>query len=201
LVIRDLDIPSASPALATAPQKDTDQPMPTGPDPSTNPLPDRWQHQPPAGADGVHFLRPRFGRPQTRSAHAGGTAQPKRLEVILDQWAGADRKDWGACALGHIMSSDFVIIVASPDYQRVGDGVIATTNNPGAQSEAVVIRDQLHHDRPTWTRKLLPGGTPRPPYRPDFVLIAALQRGPLRHRRAERRYSPTRAISDCGSSR
>ncbi|HEX5116169.1 MAG TPA: SEFIR domain-containing protein [Pseudonocardiaceae bacterium] len=78
------------------------------------------------------------------------------IDVILDQWAGTVRKDWGSWALGHITSSDFVIIVASPDYQRVGDGVIATTDNPGAQSEAAVIRDLLHHDRPTWTRKLLP---------------------------------------------
>ncbi|WP_285484198.1 SEFIR domain-containing protein [Amycolatopsis sp. NBRC 101858] len=80
----------------------------------------------------------------------------KGIDVILDQWADPVRKDWGSWALGHIMNSDFVIIVASLDYQRVGDGLIATTNNPGAQSEVVVIRDQLHHDRPAWTRKLLP---------------------------------------------
>ncbi|HEX5401679.1 MAG TPA: SEFIR domain-containing protein, partial [Pseudonocardiaceae bacterium] len=156
LVIRDLDIPSASPALATSPQKDTEPHMPTGPDLSANRSQTGGNTNP--QREPTVFISYAHDSADHRLAVLTLAELLNRngIEVILDQWAGADRKDWGAWALGHIISSDFVIIVASPDYQRVGDGVIATTNNPGAQSEAVVIRDQLHHDRPTWTRKLLP---------------------------------------------
>jgi hypothetical protein len=138
------------------PQKGTDQPMPIGPGLPANTTK--------TGNDSGPTQAPRvfisYAHDSADHKHAvlmlAELLTRNGIDVILDQWADLVRKDWGSWALGHITSIDFVIIVASPDYQRVGDGLIATTNNPGAQSEAVVIRDQLHHDRPTWTRKLLP---------------------------------------------
>jgi hypothetical protein len=78
------------------------------------------------------------------------------IHVEIDQWAGVERRDWGAWATRHIAEADFVIVVASPAYRRVGDGLLATDRNRGTQSEAAVIRDRLHGDRNTWVPKLLP---------------------------------------------
>jgi hypothetical protein len=78
------------------------------------------------------------------------------LEVVLDQWAEGDRKDWGAWADEHIRSADFVLVIASPDYRRVGDGTVRTTDNRGVQSEAALIRELLHDHREAWLPKMLP---------------------------------------------
>jgi hypothetical protein len=78
------------------------------------------------------------------------------IHVEIDQWAGVRRQDWGAWATEHIRLADFVIVVASPDYHRVADGFVATTANRGTQSEAAVLRDQLHGNRAAWVPKLLP---------------------------------------------
>ncbi|MEV6644235.1 TIR domain-containing protein [Amycolatopsis sp. NPDC051371] len=78
------------------------------------------------------------------------------IDVDLDSWAGPARKDWGSWATGCIENADFVLVVASPRYRHVGDGVVATSDNRGVQSEAALIRDLLHRDRAVWTAKLLP---------------------------------------------
>lgn len=78
------------------------------------------------------------------------------IQVEIDQWAGVERRDWGAWATRHIAEADFVIVVASHDYRRVGDGFVATAQNRGTQSEAAIIRDRLHSDRATWVPKVLP---------------------------------------------
>lgn len=76
--------------------------------------------------------------------------------VVIDQLAGDTRRDWGAWATEHITTSDCVIVVASPQYKRVGDGYPASASNKGAQSESAVLRDLLHSDRATWLPRLLP---------------------------------------------
>ncbi|MEU4249010.1 SEFIR domain-containing protein [Amycolatopsis sp. NPDC026612] len=78
------------------------------------------------------------------------------IDVDLDLWAGPARRDWGSWAIGCIENADFVLIVASPRYRHVGDGLVATSDNRGVQSEAALIRDLLHRDRAVWTAKLLP---------------------------------------------
>jgi hypothetical protein len=78
------------------------------------------------------------------------------IHVEFDRWASVERRDWGAWAIGHITGSDFVIMVASLDYRRIGDGLTATLDNRGAQAETAIIRDLLHSDRAHWMRRLLP---------------------------------------------
>jgi hypothetical protein len=80
----------------------------------------------------------------------------KNFSVIIDQLATAHRKDWGTWAPKAIVTSDFTLMIASPDYKKAADGFDDSTRNRGVQSEAAVIRDQLHGDRSRWERKLLP---------------------------------------------
>ncbi|MDQ7802475.1 toll/interleukin-1 receptor domain-containing protein [Amycolatopsis sp. A133] len=77
-------------------------------------------------------------------------------EVVLDQWVPPGRQDWGTWAVRAIVRCDFTIVIASPDYKRAADDLDDSLRNPGVQSEAAVIRDELHGDRPRWKRKLLP---------------------------------------------
>ncbi|MEU7785621.1 SEFIR domain-containing protein [Amycolatopsis sp. NPDC049159] len=78
------------------------------------------------------------------------------IDVILDQWASDQRQDWQAWATKNILESDFVIVVASEGYQRVGDGYGPNDRNLGGQAEAATLRNLLQGDRQDWTRKLLP---------------------------------------------
>ncbi|MEV6907048.1 toll/interleukin-1 receptor domain-containing protein [Amycolatopsis sp. NPDC051071] len=78
------------------------------------------------------------------------------VEVVLDQWVPPGRQDWGTWAVRAIVRCDFTIIIASPGYKRAADDLDDSRLNLGAQSEAAVIRDELHGDRPQWKRRLLP---------------------------------------------
>jgi len=78
------------------------------------------------------------------------------IDADLDQWNTVPRPDWHPLIVEQVMESDFVIIVASPAYKRVGDGIADSDDRRGVQSEAALLRDRLHGDRQVWTRKLLP---------------------------------------------
>jgi hypothetical protein len=82
--------------------------------------------------------------------------QRNGMKVTLDQWHLLHRKDWYVWAIKSIDAADFVIVVASEKYRRVGDGYTSADGNRGLQSEAALLREKLHSDRPAWTRKLLP---------------------------------------------
>jgi hypothetical protein len=78
------------------------------------------------------------------------------IDVVLDQWVNDQRQDWQAWATKNILESDFVIVVASPGYRRMGDGFGPNDRNLGGQAEAAALRDLLQSDRRGWTPKLLP---------------------------------------------
>ncbi|MET9225429.1 SEFIR domain-containing protein [Lentzea sp. NPDC003310] len=78
------------------------------------------------------------------------------VQTELDQWAEGPRQDWYTWALRHIRSSDYTIVVASPQCKVVGDGGAAATENRGSQSELRAIRDLLQDDYDRWLPKLLP---------------------------------------------
>ncbi|WP_410614690.1 SEFIR domain-containing protein [Amycolatopsis sp. lyj-109] len=78
------------------------------------------------------------------------------VDVTLDQWKLAHRRDWYTWAIGSIENADYVIVVASERYREVADGYASAGDNRGLQSEAALLREKLHSDRPTWTRKILP---------------------------------------------
>ncbi|WP_208630582.1 toll/interleukin-1 receptor domain-containing protein [Amycolatopsis kentuckyensis] len=78
------------------------------------------------------------------------------IDVTLDQWKLEHRQDWYAWAIGSIENADYVIVIASARYREVADGYASAESNRGLQSEAALLREKLHSDRPAWTRKLLP---------------------------------------------
>jgi hypothetical protein len=78
------------------------------------------------------------------------------IDVVLDRWTSGQRQDWQAWATAAMTDSDYVVVVASPGYRRMGDGNGPNDRNLGGQSEAALLRDLLQGDRRTWTEKILP---------------------------------------------
>ncbi|WP_410573403.1 SEFIR domain-containing protein [Amycolatopsis sp. cmx-4-61] len=78
------------------------------------------------------------------------------IDVVLDRWATDRRRDWQAWMTRSITESDYVLVIASEGYRRMGDGTGPNHLNLGGQSEAALLRDLLQGDRATWTAKLLP---------------------------------------------
>jgi hypothetical protein len=85
-----------------------------------------------------------------------GFLRERRIVVTLDRWSDHERRDWSSWAIEGITQADFVIVVASPDYRRAGDGLGASAVNRGVQSETALLRDLLHGDRRMWVRRVLP---------------------------------------------
>ncbi|WP_328617296.1 toll/interleukin-1 receptor domain-containing protein [Amycolatopsis sp. NBC_00355] len=113
----------------------------------------------------------------------------ENIDVRLDQRESSERRDWYAWMTDNILQSEFVIVVASPRYRSVGDGTGPPHQNRGVQAEACLLRDLLHANRTTWTRKLLPVVLPGhtideiplflQPYCADHYLIDTLSRAGL----------------------
>ncbi|WP_181771595.1 toll/interleukin-1 receptor domain-containing protein [Amycolatopsis pittospori] len=78
------------------------------------------------------------------------------IVVELDQWATGPRQDWQVWATRFMTSYDYVLVVASEGYRRMGDGNGPADRNLGGQAEAALLRDLLQGDRKTWTAKILP---------------------------------------------
>lgn len=78
------------------------------------------------------------------------------VDAWLDSYDGDERRDWYAWMTDQIKGSDYVLVVASAGYRASGDGNAPANRNRGVQAEAALLRELLHTDRPTWTRKLLP---------------------------------------------
>jgi hypothetical protein len=77
------------------------------------------------------------------------------VAVTLDQLA-KRRRDWSSWATKEMTSADYILVVASPEYRRAGDGHGPPALNRGVQYETAVLRDLLHSDRETWLPRLLP---------------------------------------------
>jgi hypothetical protein len=78
------------------------------------------------------------------------------VDVRFDQQGQHIRRNWDTWTNTQILRSDYVIVVASPAYQAVGDGTLPTDLHLGIRSEYQRLADLLHRYRDTWTRKLLP---------------------------------------------
>jgi hypothetical protein len=95
------------------------------------------------------------------------------IDAKMDQWLEEHRRDWDALVRYHIHQSDFVLVIASPAYRRVGDGNAASDDHPGVQAEAAQLRDLLFEDRQEWTGRILPVLLPDYPSKqfiPRFLL-------------------------------
>jgi hypothetical protein len=82
--------------------------------------------------------------------------QTAGISPVLDQWVGATRQDWYAWALREMTQADFVVVIASAGYRRMGDGYGPNDENLGGRVEAALLRDLLQHDREQWITKILP---------------------------------------------
>jgi hypothetical protein len=87
----------------------------------------------------AHFLRARTG-----------------LDVRLDQWDDHERRDWSHWAVDHLTNSDFIVVIASPDYRRRADGLAEPHDGRGSQFEAAIIRDKLTRNLREGTKQVLP---------------------------------------------
>ena len=106
------------------------------------------------------------------------------INAILDQWEDPVRRDWYAWALRNMPEVDFVLVVASTGYRRMGDGYGPNDKNLGGQAEAALLRDLLQRDRARWTEKILPVVLPGhtvdeipdflQPYAADHYLVESL---------------------------
>ncbi|WP_329554053.1 NACHT domain-containing protein [Streptomyces sp. NBC_00696] len=78
------------------------------------------------------------------------------IDVEADVWNLDKRRDWPLWAIREIPKADFVIVVASPECRRVGDGEVESHERRGLQSEMRVLRELLNADVGVWTEKILP---------------------------------------------
>jgi hypothetical protein len=78
------------------------------------------------------------------------------LDVQLDAWDSYERKDWYEWGQRQVMLADFILVVASKQYKRVGDGEVSAEENRGAQAEVAALREMMQNDRPQWIQRILP---------------------------------------------
>lgn len=78
------------------------------------------------------------------------------VEAVLDTWAADVRQDWYAWAIKEMTEADYVIVVASPRYRELGDGMGPAELHKGIQSEAALLREHVYADRTRWLPKVLP---------------------------------------------
>jgi hypothetical protein len=78
------------------------------------------------------------------------------LDVRLDQWDDHERRDWSHWAVDHLTNSDFIMVIASPDYKRRADGLAEPHDGRGSQFEAAIIRDNLTRNLREETKRVLP---------------------------------------------
>src|SRR5262245_19946092 len=78
------------------------------------------------------------------------------VDVRVDEWEDDLRRDWYLWMIEQLEKADYVIVVASPRYRAAGDGNLPPDSHRGVQTESAALRNYLHQDRETWTRKILP---------------------------------------------
>ncbi|PPK60994.1 TIR domain-containing protein [Actinokineospora auranticolor] len=78
------------------------------------------------------------------------------LQVQLDQWDSDRRRDWSLWAIEHLTDSDYILVIASPDYKQRADGRARSDEGRGSQFEAAIMRDALTRDLRGETERWLP---------------------------------------------
>jgi len=76
-------------------------------------------------------------------------------DIWIDQQI-AERVGWGELTGAKIEDADYVLAIASPAFQRVGDDHVPYDQNRGARAELGLLRELLQADGHRWTRKVLP---------------------------------------------
>jgi hypothetical protein len=78
------------------------------------------------------------------------------IDAVLDLPAAGLRRDWSLWMLHQVRKSDFVLIIASPEYRRRSEGDAPPDEGRGVQWEAALIRDEYYADRSAAERRVLP---------------------------------------------
>lgn len=78
------------------------------------------------------------------------------LDVRLDQWDDNKRRDWSLWAIEQLVAADFILVVASPDYQRRADGMAPPEEGRGSHFETSIIRDRMTKNLRSETERILP---------------------------------------------
>jgi hypothetical protein len=74
------------------------------------------------------------------------------VDASLDQWEQGVRRDWARWAMDQLLSADFVLVIATPDYRYAADA----TRGRGASFEAAFLRESLQRDSAVHFRRILP---------------------------------------------
>jgi hypothetical protein len=78
------------------------------------------------------------------------------VDAILDRPAAEQRQEWTAWMDREIPRSDFILVVASPEYRRRAAGEAPEGQGRGVEYEAALIRGLVYEDRKIWFRRVLP---------------------------------------------
>lgn len=78
------------------------------------------------------------------------------VDAILDLPAADRRQDWSLWMLRQVREADFILVVASQEYRRRGEGESPPDVGRGVQWEAALIREEVYSDRQAAQRKYLP---------------------------------------------
>ncbi|MFC3964369.1 SEFIR domain-containing protein [Nocardia jiangsuensis] len=84
-------------------------------------------------------------------------------DVALDVWEDTQRNDWTLWATEQLQKADYVLVIASPEYKRRGEGSVSHDVGRGVQFETLIIRNDLMRDinkeRERVLPVVLPGGS------------------------------------------
>jgi hypothetical protein len=78
------------------------------------------------------------------------------LDVRFDQWDDSWRLDWSLWATEQLNKADFIVVIASPEYRKRGEGAAPSHEGRGSQFETAIIRNKLTEDLRRETRRVLP---------------------------------------------
>jgi hypothetical protein len=78
------------------------------------------------------------------------------ISVVLDRFYESERRNWSRWARSRIVNARHVLVVASPTCRDVLEEDFPQWHNRGVYDELSTLEHLLHHDRRTWTTRILP---------------------------------------------
>jgi hypothetical protein len=78
------------------------------------------------------------------------------IDADLDRWNLEPRRDWYLWAVGRIKAADFILVVASPQCRRIGNGEVEDGEHSLVQSELALLRTLLLGGQIPWSTRIVP---------------------------------------------
>ena len=82
--------------------------------------------------------------------------QRNGVAVVLDEWAKDRRVQWPAWARQWMNAADYILVIASPGYRRVGHGEVRDDRSRGIQAEHAHIEELIYRQPRLWFHRILP---------------------------------------------